>query len=455
MICPLDFRYGRKEMLSVFDESAHLSYMLKVEAALASSQARYGLIPKEAAKAIEKAVDAGLVKTERVREIEAEIGHDVMAMVKALSEVAGAGAGYVHYGATSNDIIDTASALQLKEAIRLIKGGLVELETVLARRALEEKDTVMLGRTHGQAALPVTFGLKLATFLSEIDRHFERVLEAEKRIEVGKVSGAVGTAASLGKNYFDVQDDLSERLDIGMELASGQIVGRDRYAELVTVLSNLASTLEKMATEVRNLQRTEIDEVEEHFNVEKQVGSSTMAQKRNPVIAENICGLARIVRGFVGPAFENMILWHERDLTNSSSERILIPHVCVLVDDILWKSISLFDRLEIKRENMSRNLERVKGLIMSERVLLYLTPALGRQQAHELVRQAAMSAVSQGIPFEDALLANKDIAAHMSREEVKKLLNPYDYTGQASRITEMVVTRVRNKRGIKQLTVGP
>ncbi len=444
----MDFRYGRKEMLSVFDEGAKLRAMLEVESALAQAEAKRGMIPKEAARGIEKAVASGAVNIERVKEIEEEIGHDVMAMVRALSEVADKGAPYVHYGATSNDIIDTATAIQLKRAIKIIKGDIIELETVLARRALEEKDTMMLGRTHGQSALPITFGLKLSVFLSEVDRQLERLEEGEKRIVVGKLSGAVGTGASMGKNFFDLQEDVMERLDVKLELASGQIVGRDRYAEFMSILANLAATLEKMSTEVRNLQRTEIDEVEEWFDAARQVGSSTMAQKRNPIKAENICGLARIVRSFVTPSFENMILWHERDLTNSSAERITIPHACVLIDDMLAKSVDLFANLKVNKYNMLRNIEKAKSLIMAERIMLRLTESMGRQSAHEAVRKAAMKTAEEGIPFTEALLADEEIAKVLGKEELEALLDPGTYVGHAPEITETVVTQVKNQRAL-------
>ncbi len=447
-VCPLDFRYGRKEMLSVFDEQAKLQAMLEVESALAQAEARYGMIPKDAAKSIDKAVSSGAVKLERVKEIEAEIGHDTMAMVRALSEVSDKGAAYVHFGATSNDVVDTATAIQLKKAIKIIKADLVQLETTLAIRALEERDTLMLGRTHGQSALPITFGLKLAVFLSEVDRQLERIDESEKRITVGKLSGAVGTGASMGKTFFDLQEDVMERLQIKLELASGQIVGRDRYAEFVSILSNIAATLEKMATEVRNLQRSEIDEVEEWFDTSKQVGSSTMAQKRNPIKAENICGLARIVRGFVTPSFENMILWHERDLTNSSAERLILPHVCVLIDDILSKTNDLFSNLAVHKYNMLRNIERAKNVIMAERVMLRLTDAMGRQNAHEAVRKAAMKTTEDGVPFADSLLSNGEIAKAITKEELATLLDPSTYVGHASEIVDTLVTQVKNQRAL-------
>lgn len=450
-VCPIGVRYGREQILSIFEEGARLNAMLKVEAALAQCQAKYGIIPKEAARDIEKAVTGGMVKLETVREIESEIGHDVMAMVKALSAVAGRGAPYVHFGATSNDIIDTSTALQLKEALQIIKSTIIDLETVLADRAFSEKDTIMLGRTHGQAALPITFGFKLSVYLLEMDRQLERIEECEKRIVVGKMSGAVGTGASFGKSFFNLQEGIMERLGISLEQASGQIVGRDRYAEMVCVLSNTVTTCERMATEVRNLQRTEIDEVEEYFDSSRQVGSSTMAQKRNPVKAENICGLARIVRAFATPSFENMILWHERDLTNSSAERIIIPHVLVLTDDILAKTQELFSKLQVKKENMLRNLERAKGLIMAERVMLQLAERIGRQEAHEAVRTAAMESVDRGIPFRDALLSSTVVAGSINVEELDKLLDATTYTGHAAEITERAVKQIKNMRALHPL----
>lgn len=452
-VCPLDFRYGSEEMLSLFSEESRLKFMLKVESALAKSEAKYGLIPASAARAIEKAVSSDLVRTDRVKEIESEIGHDVMAMVRALSEVSGEGGSFVHFGATSNDIIDTATALQLREASHIMERALLELEETLASLALREMDTIMLGRTHGQAALPITFGLKIAVFLSELDRHLDRLKDAEKRVAVGKISGAVGTGASLGKNFFELQKDLMKTLGIELETASGQVVGRDRYAEFISVLSNLSSTLERMATEVRNLQRTEIDEVEEAFDEERQVGSSTMAQKRNPVLAENICGLARMVRAMLPPTFENMVMWHERDLTNSSAERITIPHACILTDDILRKSNRLFSGLIVKRENMARNLEKTSGLIMSERVMLRLAEKIGRQNAHEAVRRAAMKSYN-GTDFLEALLSVPEISENMRRKELESLLDPRDYLGESVRIVKMVVAEIKNRRHIKNIK-GP
>lgn len=435
-------------MKSIFDEEARISYMLKVEAALAQSQAKYGVIPEAAATDIEKAVSGAKVRKERVKEIEAEINHDVMSVVRALTEVAGRGAQYVHYGATSNDIIDTSTALQLKEGLVLIKSSVIDLESALAQRAISEKGTLMLGRTHGQAALPITFGMKLAVILSEVERQMERIEESEHRVLVGKMSGAVGTGASFGKYFFRIQKDVMERLGIDYEEASSQIVGRDRYAELVSILSNLVTTCEKIATEVRNLQRTEIGEVEEYFDSSKQVGSSTMAQKRNPVKAENICGLARIVRGFLSPVYENMVLWHERDLTNSSAERIIIPHVMVLADDIVSKTAELVRTLIVHRDRMMRNIENVNGTLMAERIMLKLAEKIGRQEAHELIREIAMASVDSGKSFREMLLESTIVTDNLGQKAVEKLLDPTSYIGHSEEITERVVGKIKSRRAL-------
>ncbi|TLZ59338.1 MAG: adenylosuccinate lyase, partial [Methanobacteriota archaeon] len=320
LLCPIDYRYGRAAMKNLFVEETRLQ----------------------------------------------ETRHDLMAVVLALSEVCSGDAGrYVHLGATSNDISDTATALQLRDAIRELLSGLRALRGVLANLAKTHRNTLMLGRTHGQAAVPMTFGLKIAVFASEVDRHITRLMECERRVVVGKMSGAVGSGAALGPKAGEIERAVMKDLGIGVEEAATQVVGRDRYAEFIAVLANLAASLEKFCTEVRNLQRTEIGEAAEAFESEHQVGSSTMAQKENPVTSENVCSLARIVRGFVIPAYENVPLWHERDLTNSAAERILLPHAAVLTDDIVAKTADIFRNLRVFPERMRANLEVTKGQVMA------------------------------------------------------------------------------------------
>lgn len=437
MLCPLDFRYGRPEMKALFSEENRLQKLLQVEAALAEAHAALGNVPRDAAKAIAAAVETEAVSPERVAELEAEIKHDVMALVLALSEAAGDYGKYVHLGATSNDITDTAAALQLKEAVPLLEQGLRRLRTALLDLAVRHKETVMLGRTHGQAAVPITFGLKMAVFALETQRHLDRLREAKKRVLVGKMSGAVGTAATFGKGAEEVQDLVMTRLGLQGEPVSTQIVGRDRYAEYVVLLAGIAASLEKFATEVRNLQRTEIGEVAEAFG-SKQVGSSTMPQKENPITSENVCGLARIVRGFVGPAYENVILWHERDLTNSSAERFVLPHVTVLVDDILHKMAEVFENLRVREDRMRENLEAAGGMVMSEAVMMALSrKGMGRQDAHEQVRQLALKAKEAKRPLRDLLLEDASVSALLGEEDLDRALDPANYLG----ISDVLVDR--------------
>ncbi len=442
-VCPLDYRYGREEMKRVFSNEARIQKMLEVEAALARAHAKLGHIPESAAEEISKKASLEHVKPERVDEIEREIKHDVMALVKAFSEVCEGDAGkYIHLGATSNDIIDTATALQLRDALNIIEKDLIMLGNTMSALAKKHRDTVMLGRTHGQMATPITFGLKIAVYLDEIRRHLERLRESRKRITAGKMMGAVGTGAGFGDDALKIRELVGKELGIDMALASGQVVGRDRYIEFIALASNIATSLEKFATEIRNLQRPEIDEVAEAFDVEKQVGSSTMAHKRNPITSENICGLARIIRGFMIPQMESAVLWHERDLTNSSAERFTLPHTAILLDDILVKIENVFRNLVVKPENMLRNLERSRGLIMAEAVMLALSSkGMGRQEAHELVRRLSMRAESEKKHLKEVLMKSDEIGALLNPDEIERIMDYRNYTGKAEEIVDMVVER--------------
>ncbi len=438
-VCPLDYRYGREEVKSIFSEESKLRFMLEVELALLRAHAEFGTVPRECVDVVSRRIHE--VRIERVKEIEGEIKHDIMAVVKALSELCGECGKYIHLGATSNDIIDTATALQLKKFLEVLEEDIRDLENALATLAEEHRNTVMLGRTHGQAAVPVTFGLKMAVFLAEVLRHHERLRELKKRVLVGKMMGAVGTGAALGENALEIQSRVMEYLGLNVEESPTQIVARDRYVELVSFLAGIATSLEKFATEIRNLQRSEIGEVQESFDVKKQVGSSTMAHKRNPIMAENICGLARIVRGFLVPMHESAILWHERDLTNSSAERFIIPHTCILVDDILVKSAKLFRNLHVNKEAMLKNL-REHEEVMAEAVIMHLVSrGWGRQEAHEAVRRVAM----KGGGFRENLLKDEKIAPYV-RDDIDAILDPLKYVGVSSRIIDGILQRMREMR---------
>ena len=450
LLCPLDYRYGRDEIKSIFTEETRLHILMRVEAALARAHARVGNIPEEAAEEIEAVVELNQVDVERVKEIEEETRHDIMAVVRAMTERCGDAGKYIHYGATSNDIIDTATALQLSQAMSIISRDLDQLIVSLASQAKRHRTTIMIGRTHGQFAIPITFGFKVAGYLAEIMRHRERLRDAGKRVLVGKMSGAVGTGAALGDRFFDIQDIVMNELGIEVEEVATQIVGRDRYTELITLMASICTSCERYATEIRNLQRSEIQEVMEDFDAERQVGSSTMAHKRNPVMSENVCGLARIVRSFVTPTYENMVLWHERDLSNSSAERFILPHVMVLSDDILDKTNRIFSSLIVNEERMRANLGSAKGKIMAEAVMIALVgKGMGRQVAHEAIRKASMNADSEEIHLLDTLLREDEIASLISEAELREVMDPESYVGKAPEIVDRQVARAELVLGIK------
>lgn len=342
---PIDYRYGSEEMRRIWDEENKLQKLLDVEAALARAHAKVGNIPEESARVISERANTKWVKLERVKEIEAEIHHDIMAVVKALSEVCGEHGKYVHLGATSNDIIDTANALLIKESLAIVERDLKELRSVLKRLAMEHKYTVCIGRTHGQHAVPTTYGMKFAIWLDEVQRHIDRINQLKERVLVGQMSGAVGTMASFGgERGLEIQRLVMEDLGLKPARITNQIIQRDVYAELMMVLALIASTLDKIALEIRNLQRTEILEVSEPFG-KKQVGSSTMPHKRNPIRSEKVSGLARVLYSNVIPALLNNPLWHERDLTNSSVERVILPESFVLLDEMLKTTIKVLSAL--------------------------------------------------------------------------------------------------------------
>jgi len=438
---PIDYRYGSGEMRKIWDEENKLQRLLDVEAALARAHAKVGNIPEESARVISERASTEWVKPERVREIEAEIHHDIMAVVKALSEVCGEHGKYVHLGATSNDIIDTANALLIKESLGLIERYLKELRDVLAKLAEEHKYTVCIGRTHGQHAVPTTYGMKFALWLDEVQRHLERLEELKKRVLVGKMRGAVGTAASFGEKALEIERLVMEDLGLRPALITNQLVPRDLYAELMMFLALVASTLDKIGLEIRNLQRTEILEVSEPFG-KKQVGSSTMPHKRNPIRTEKVCGLARVIYSNVIPALLNNPLWHERDLTNSSVERVILPESFVLLDEMLRVTLRVLTGLEFFPENIERNLYLTKNLIMAEPLMLKLAEkGMGRQEAHELVRQLAMKAFEEGRDFLEVVRESEEVRKYLSESDMDSL-RPENYIGMAEKIVDMVLGRV-------------
>ena len=454
-ILPIDTgRYGTPEMLEIFQEEKWVQRMLDVEAALAWAHGEVGDIPREAAEKIVEMASTKHVQVSRIKEIEKEIGHDVMALVKALAEVCGPSGAYVHLGATSYDIVDTARALQLRDAVDIILRKLDSLELILMKAAEKYKETIMIGRTHGQHALPITFGLKLAVWMREVSRHIERLNGCKKRLIVGKMSGAVGTQAGLGPNALRVQELVMKRLGIKAAEVTTQIVQRDRHAELICILAMIGSTLDKMATEIRELQRTEIGEVYEPFRRERQVGSSTMPHKRNPELCERVCGLAKVLRSLVIPALENVPTWHERDLTQSSSERFIIPEACILTDYMLHLMIGIISGMEVDEDRMLKNLKLTRGLIMSEAVMLALVrKGMGRQEAHELVRRLAIKSRSEGTEFKKVLMEDETVRRFLTEREIDSALDPRRYLGTAVEQVEKAILKTveeRRARGLEE-----
>ena len=450
VVHPIDYRYGSKEMRRIWDEENKLQKLLDVEAALARAHAKLGNIPEESARIISERANTKWVRLKRVKEIEAEIHHDIMAVVKALSEVCGEHGKYVHLGATSNDIVDTANALLIKESLGLIESYLKELRDVLMKLAEKHKYTVCIGRTHGQHAVPTTYGMKFALWLDEVQRHLERLEEIRRRVLVGKMRGAVGTAASFGEKALEIEKLVMEELGLKPALITNQLVSRDLYAELMMFLALVASTLDKIGLEIRNLQRTEILEVSEPFG-KKQVGSSTMPHKRNPIMMEKVCGLARVLYSNVIPALLNNPLWHERDLTNSSVERVILPESFLLLDEMLRVTVKVLKGLEFFPGNIKRNLYITRNLIMAEPLMLKLTErGMGRQEAHELVRKLSMKAFYEGRDLMEIAEESEEVRKFFSEEDFESL-KPENYIGIAPQIVDNVIARIVGEKRKERL----
>ncbi len=443
-VCPLDYRYGRKELKDIFGETRRLQYLLDVEAALARAHANVGNIPKNAANEITKKASTKYVKVGRVNKIESETKHDIMAVTRALAEQCSGDAGkFIHLGATSYDIVDTANALQLAESTDYIRKELKNLRKTLVNLAKKHKKTVMVGRTHGQHTIPITFGLKMAGYAMEVDRHMERLFECKSRLLVGKLSGAVGTGAALGPKALKIQEEMLKELKLGVEDIATQIVCRDRYNELLGVLCNIATSMEKFATEIRNLQRDEIGEVAEAFEAKKQVGSSTMPHKRNPITCEQICGLSRVVRGFIIPTYENAIQWHERDLCNSSSERFILPHSIILTDWVVYKTNDVFKNIKVFPDRMKKNMEISKGLPMAESLMTTLIgKGMGRGDAHELMRKTALKAAAENKTLKEVFAQENKKLKLLSNKEIDSALKPENYLGATEKLIDKVIKKL-------------
>lgn len=413
-------RYTLAEMGKVWSEENRFQTMMDIEIYACEAMADLGQIPQEAYQQIR---DKAAFDIKRIDEIEQITRHDVIAFLTCVGEYVGDASKYIHLGMTSSDILDTALSVQMKQSADILLSKLHKLRDVLAAMAREYEYTLMMGRTHGIHAEPVTFGLKMALWTMEVDRDIKRLNNAKESISVGKISGAVGTFANISPK---VEEHVCRRLNLYPAYVSTQIIQRDRHAEFLTTLALIGSSLEKFATEIRNLQRTDILEVEEAF-AKGQKGSSAMPHKRNPITSERVAGLSRVLRGNALAAMENVSLWHERDITHSSVERIIIPDSCIALDYMLHLFINIASGLLVYPENMRKNLDKTLGLVFSQRVMLALVEkGVMRETAYEWVQRNALKAWEQKVDFQFLLLEDKDIATKLSHEDIAELFN-YDY----------------------------
>lgn len=412
-------RYTREEMGHIWSERNEFDTMLQVEILACEAQAELGVIPKEAAKVIREKAD---FEVERIHEIEKETNHDIISFVTAVGEHVGEEAKYIHLGLTSTDVKDTALGYMMKQACDILLADLHKFHDVLRRRAVEFKYTPMVGRTHGIHGEPTTFGLKMCLWMAEIERDIERLEHAKKNVAVGKLSGAVGTYSVV--DPF-VEKYVCEKLGLEPVKIATQVVQRDRHAELCSTIAIIGSTLDKIALEIRHLQRTEVREAEEYFSP-KQKGSSAMPHKRNPITCERICGLARVLRGNAQAALEDVALWHERDISHSSVERVILPDSTITLDYMLHLVTRAIDKLLVYPENMKKNLELTGGLIFSQRVLTALVDkGAFRDNAYRWVQRHAMARWLEGKDFLAGLKSDEDIKKYLTDEEIEACFDPH------------------------------
>lgn len=444
-INPVETRY-RTELAELFTEEKKLEYWLKVEAELAKAHAKLGHIPQEAFEEIQKKANLDNVKLNRVKDIDKKIHHDLMAMVKALTEQCEGSAGmYVHLGATSYDIEDTATALQLREALRYITKSLKKLLSVLIKVVEDKKHLICIGRTHGQHAIPTTYGMRFGVWAYEIDRHLDRLKETLNRISYGKMSGAVGTMASFGQTGIEVQALIMKELDLYPALITNQIIQRDRHAEVIFMTTLIGQTLAKISRQFRVLQRNEIAEMFEPFK-KTQVGSSTMPHKRNPHKSERICSLARILKSNIVPALDNIVLEDERDLTNSANERIIFPENFILLDFMITQLTKNIEEVEFDELKIEENLNLTKGAVLSEKIMVNLVEkGIGRQEGHEILRNAAIKTKKENRFLKEVLFENPKIKKVFTKTEIDALLNPHNYLGKAIEQTDNLLVYLKNK----------
>lgn len=425
-------RYSRREMKSIWSEENKYKAWLEVELLTVEAYAHYGLIPKEDAKAIR---DKACFTVERILEIEESTKHDVVAFTRAVSESLGEEKKWVHYGLTSTDVCDTAYGYLFKQANKILKNDLLKIRETLKNKALEYKFIPIIGRTHGIHGEPTSLGLKFALWYEEMNRNIERFEMAKRQIEVGKISGAVGNFAH---SRLEIEEYVCEHLGIDYAKISTQVLQRDRHAFYLSTLAIIASSLEKMAVEVRHWQRTEVQELSEFFS-EGQKGSSAMPHKRNPIGSENITGCARVIRGYMLTAFENIPLWHERDISHSAPERIIMPDATILLDYALYRFNNILTNLLVFEDNMMANINKTNGLIYSQRVMLTLIDkGWSREKSYDIIQPLAMKSYKENISYKDLLADDEEISSILSLKELNDLFNPGYYLRNVDNIYKRI-----------------
>jgi adenylosuccinate lyase len=445
-ILPIDSgRYGSREIKQIFEEEKRLQYQLEFEAAVAVAQAQIKMIPADASEEIVKAAKSGRVRLERIRELEAINEHDTAALVEALSEQCSAKTKpWIHYGLTSNDVVDTSTSMQMKDAFSIIEYKILKLATVLMDRAIEYKAQPAVGRTHGQHASIIAFGLKFAVWAEEMTKHIERIEEGKKRFLLCKTLGVVGTGSLMGNRALEVQKTVAMDLGLYAVGAATQVVSRERYAEMQFLIALVGCTLDKIAVEIRNLQRTEVGEVAEPFR-KGQMGSSAVPIKRNPIKSERVSSLAKILRSIVNIAMENVVLWHERDLSNSANERFTIPMSTILLDDMLNSMIKVISELNINTERITSNLNMTMGQIYAEFILEALVKkGVPRFEAYRDIQRVAFEALESKNYFFDAIKEDSNIAKSLSSIELKAIFNARNHLSASSKIIDNVAKMVKN-----------
>ena len=439
-ILPIDSgRYGTKEMIDIFSEQKKVNYQLEIEGIAAISQSEIGIIPKTAGKIIHNAAMSGKITVKRIKELEAKSDHDTAALVESLSEKCTKNARpWIHYGLTSNDLVDTSNSMQMRDALRIIESKVAKMALLLAKRAVQHGKIPAVGRTHGQHASIISFGLKFANWAAEMAKHVERIEEIKKRILICKTLGVVGTGSLMGIKSLEVQKRVAKRLNLFPADVTTQIVPRERYAEYVFELALIGATLEKIAVEVRNLQRTEIGEVAEQFK-KGQMGSSAVPVKRNPTKSERVSSLSKILRSQIAITFENIPLWHERDLSNSANERFVLPTAAILVDEMLETMIKVISSLMVNEKRIVDNLYITKGQIFAEFVLeALIRKGVPRFIAYRDVQRVAFEAKDKEIQYIDAIKNDKTFSTKLTKKEIDSIFSPEKHLGASPLIISNV-----------------